>query len=62
MKFTLGYLKDLLAFICSIICILLFFVYKLDPPKWLILVFIILVFIFDGIFTFYPFLHNYNIY
>ena len=62
MILTFGYLKDLLAFIGSIICIILFFIYKIKPPKFLLYAFISLVFIFDGLFTFFPFLHNYNIY
>lgn len=61
MKISLGYLKDSIAFITSIICIFLFIIYKIKPPKYLLYIFIFSVFIFDGLFTIFSPLHNFEI-
>lgn len=61
MKISLGYLKDCIAFTTSIICIFLFVICKKKPPKYLLYFFIFSVFIFDGLFTFFSQLHNYEI-
>ena len=61
MILSLGYIKDLLAFIFSIIYIIIFIVFKIKK-KIIILDFLVAcIFIFDGIFTFLPYLHNYVI-
>jgi hypothetical protein len=65
MKLTLGYLKDLLAF--ASIVLFIFFItisnIKLKPNliKFLFFGLITLIFIFDGLFTVIPTLHNYVI-
>ena len=61
MKLSLGYIKDILAFTTSIICIIIFYIYKITPPKIVLPIFIGLVFLFDGLFTIFPNLHNYYI-
>lgn len=62
MKLSLGYLKDLIAFISSILFFTLYFCKKIEIKKEYVIFFYILVIIFDGTFTFFPTLHNYVIY
>ena len=61
MNYTLGYIKDLIAFIFSIIFIIIFFILKNPLPRIYIYFIIISIFIFDGIFTLLPHLHNFDI-
>ena len=61
MNLSLGYIKDVLAFITSIILIILFYGFNIKPPKILLPLGLFLIFVIDGIFTFYPFLHNLSI-
>ena len=62
MELSLGYLKDLIAFISSILFFGLYFFTKIEIKKQFILFFYILVFIFDGTFTLFPKLHNFVIF
>jgi hypothetical protein len=62
MKLSLGYLKDLIAFISSLLFFTLYFSKKIEIKKEYVIFFYILVIIFDGTFTFFPTLHNYIIY
>ncbi len=61
MKISAGYLKDLLAFIASVILIICYYLRGKSPPNILLPIGIGLVFTFDGIFSLYPWLHNYQI-
>ena len=61
MKLSLGYIKDLIAFLTSILFFSLYFSQKIEIRKEYVLFFYLLVFIFDGTFTFFPLLHNYDI-
>jgi hypothetical protein len=58
MELSLGYLKDSFAFLTATLCIVLFYIFKITPPKILLPIGIFLIFISDGIFTFFPSLHN----
>lgn len=62
MKLSLGYLKDLIAFLSSILFFTLYFLKKIEIKKEYVLLFYTLVIIFDGTFSFFPSLHNYVIY
>lgn len=62
MRLSLGYLKDFIAFLSSIIFFGVYFSNKIEIKKEFVLFFYTLVFIFDGTFTFFPQLHNFIIY
>ena len=61
MIISLGYIKDLLAFISSIILIIIFYVFKVNVPKQIIPLCLLGVFLIDGLFSIHPSLHNYSI-
>lgn len=61
MKTSLGYVKDLIAFIASVLFFALFAFNKIEIRREYIILFFGLVFIFDGIFSFFPGLHCYDI-
>lgn len=61
MEISLGYLKDLLAFLSAILFFTLYAVCNMKLYKSMILIIFLLVLIFDGIFTFFPHLHNFMI-
>ena len=58
---TFGYIKDGIAFFSSSILIILFYILKVRAPPIIIPIVLFLIFIFDGIFTLYPSLHNYKL-
>ena len=58
---TLGYIKDTLAFFTALILIIIFYIFKVKPPSFILPIGLFIIFIFDGIFTIYPFLHNYKL-
>lgn len=59
MEISLGYLKDAIAFLSSVLFFILYFSKNLNIKKEFVLLFYSLVFLFDGLFTFFPTLHNY---
>lgn len=61
MILSLGYIKDLLAFIFALIMIFLIFILKVKLPTLIYELLIILIFLIDGIFSILPFLHNFKI-
>jgi hypothetical protein len=61
MEVSLGYLKDLLAFIFALIMIFLIFILKVKIPIIIYKLLIILIFLIDGTFSILPFLHNFKI-
>lgn len=61
MEVSLGYLKDLLAFIFALIMIFLIFILKVKIPIIIYKLLIILIFLIDGTFSILPFLHNFII-
>lgn len=61
MKTSLGYLKDLIAFLVSILFFALYFSNKIEIKREYVVLFYSLVFIFDGTFTFFPKMHCYDI-
>lgn len=61
MKLSFGYLKDVLAFIFASIILLLIFIFNIPIPDIIYKLLIILMFILDGIFSFFPKLHNLEI-
>ena len=62
MNLSLGYLKDLIAFISSILFFILYFLNKIEIKKEYVIFFYTLVLIFDGIFSIFLSLHNFVIY
>lgn len=62
MNLSLGYLKDLIAFLSSILFFILYFLNIIEIKKEYVVFFYTLVLIFDGIFTIFPSLHNLVIY
>ena len=58
MELSLGYLKDVTAFLSSILFFILYFRKNLNIQKEFVLFFYSLVLFFDGLFTFFPILHN----
>ena len=62
MNLSLGYLKDLIAFISSILFFILYFLNKIEIKKEYVIFFYTLVLIFDGIFSIFPSLHNFVIF
>ena len=61
MILSLGYIKDLLAFIFALIMIFLIFILKVKFPTLIYELLIILIFLIDGTFSILPFLHNFKI-
>lgn len=61
MKITLGYLKDILAFIFASIMLILIFIINKKIDNIIYKLLIIIMFIVDGIFSFFPKLHNFEI-
>lgn len=61
MKITLGYLKDILAFIFASIMLILIFIINKKIDNIIYKLLIIIMFIVDGIFSFFPKLHNLEI-
>ena len=61
MKISLGYLKDVIAFISSIITLILLYICGFQPSIHLIPIIAFLIFIFDGLFTIFPYLHTHTI-
>ena len=61
MEVSLGYLKDLLAFIFACVVLILIFILKIKIPIIIYKLLIILIFLIDGIFSILPFLHNFKI-
>ena len=61
MEKSLGYIKDCATFIGFIICFLIiYFIPNIQFLKRIILLVLLMGIIIDGIFTFYPTLHNKN--
>jgi hypothetical protein len=63
-EISLGYLKDVLAFVTAIIFFILYVYYdgfNMKLCKVMLLIIFILIFVFDGVFTFFSSLHNYKI-
>lgn len=59
MKLSFGYLKDCFAFFSFIICIIVVKKTKnLNELRYIIYILLTLAIIADGIFTFFPSLHN----
>ena len=61
MEISLGYLKDLLAFIFACVVLILIFILKIEIPNKFYILLIIVIFITDGIFTLNKNLHNLEI-
>mgnify|MGYP001216769018 CR=1 FL=1 len=58
MNISLSYVKDCFAFITAVILFIIFYIFKIKQPKLLFPFLLLVVITFDGIFTFYPYLHN----
>ncbi len=59
--YSLGYIKDFVAFTVATILLISTFVFNVKLPCNLLTLLLILIFLFDGVFSFYPHLHNHVI-